>query len=510
MDREWLARFMTLPTIFLLDIVSIGFSIYLIIISLNLSMLIIAIIFLILTVIAAFFNTMAAFSYYDSYFYEKMMKKEKNIFGKIKRYYTVAIVVPTYNEDPKIVEKTLKKLRAIDYPKDKVNFYLLDDSSDSELADRLRKVAERNRFRFIHRNERKGFKAGALNNFLRQSNEELIAIFDADEYLVNKNFLKDLVPAFDDPKVGYIQTEKRYANSNFFANSINLFNSFFFSFIQPSRASHNTSIFAGSCGIIRRKTLDDIGGFPEYVIEDTFFSFEAKMKNYKGLYVPKIYALGKPIKRFSAFARQQWRYNYGGTQFLKYYLSKIRKRKFSFVEHSDYISLGFGLNYLSVVLLLFTILSILIVFSSFPFTRESLSYILNPLYFKFYLELYGILALVLSFLAPIIVSRIYFGSFRYGILIFLLNFALALIRTKAAIAALLKANPGYKWIKGSEKKYARFISAFKNSIAEVMFSLSLFGLGIFAFLTNNFSGGVWLIWYSLLYSSTFYFFYKYG
>jgi len=88
LDREWLARFMTLPTIFLLDIVSIGFSIYLIIISLNLSMLIIAIIFLILTVIAAFFNTMAAFSYYDSYFYEKRMKKEKNIFGKIKRYYT--------------------------------------------------------------------------------------------------------------------------------------------------------------------------------------------------------------------------------------------------------------------------------------------------------------------------------------------------------------------------------------------------------------------------------------
>jgi hypothetical protein len=117
---------------------------------------------------------------------------------------------------------------------------------------------------------------------------------------------------------------------------------------------------------------------------------------------------------------------------------------------------------------------------------ESLGYILNPLYFKFYLELYGILALILSFLAPIIVSRIYFGSFRYGILIFLLNFALALIRTKAAIAALLKANPGYKWIKGSEEKYGKFISALKNSMAEVMFSLSLFGLGIFAFLTNNF------------------------
>jgi len=161
----------------------------------------------------------------------------------------------------RLYEKTLKKLRTIDYPKDKVNFYLLDDSSDSELADMLRKVAERNGFRFIHRNERKGFKAGALNNFLRQSDEELIAIFDADEYLVNKDFLKDLVPAFDDPEVGYIQTEKRYANSNFFANSINLFNSFFFSFIQPSRASRNTSIFAGSCGINKRKQLIMLADF---------------------------------------------------------------------------------------------------------------------------------------------------------------------------------------------------------------------------------------------------------
>jgi len=509
LDKEWLARFITIPTIILLDIVSIGFSIYLITISTNLSMILIAAIFLILTIIAAFFNTMAAFSYYDSYFYEKSMKSGVAR-KKLTHYYSVAMVIPTYNEDPRTVEITMKKLKSVDYPREKLNFYLLDDSNKDEITEGLRKVAEKNGFTFIHRDSRKGFKAGALNNFLKSSNEELISIFDADEYLINKNFLNDLVPYFDDPKVGYVQTEKRYARNNFFADSINLFNSFFFSFIQPSRASHNTSIFAGSCGIVRRKAIDDVGGFPEYVIEDTFFSFEARMRNYKGLYIPKIYALGRPIKRFSAFARQQWRYNYGGTQFLGYYLSKSRKKKFSVVEHTDYISLGFGLNYLSVILLLFTVLSILIVFSNFPFTRQSLNEIFNPLYFKFYLELYGILALVLSFLAPIIVSRIYFGSFRYGIMIFLLNFALAIIRTKAAIAALFKANPSYKWVKGSEKAYGRFISALRNSMAEMSLSLGLFFLGIFAFLANNFSGGVWLVWYSLLYSSTFYFFYKYG
>jgi cellulose synthase (UDP-forming) len=473
-------------------------------------MLSIASIFLTLTIIAAFFNTMAAFSYYDSYFYEKDMKDALKLRKKIRKYYTVAIVVPTYNEDPKVVSRTLKKLKQIDYQKDKLNFYLLDDSTNPKILEELEEIANKYGFKFIHRSERKGFKAGALNNFMKQSKEELIAIFDADEYLINKNFLKELVPIFDDPKVGYVQTEKKYARNNFFADSINLFNSFFFSFIQPSRASHNTSIFAGSCGIVRRKAIEAVGGFPEYVIEDTFFSFEAKRKNYKGIYIPKIYALGRPIKQFSAFARQQWRYNYGGTQFLWYYIKKAKKMKLSLVEHTDYISLGFGLNYLSVVLLLFTLLSILIVFSNFPFTMQSLNEIFNPIYFKFYLELYGILALVLSFLAPIIVSRIYFGSFRYGIMIFLLNFALAVIRTKAAIAALLKSNPSYKWVKSSEEAYSRLISAFKNSVAELALSASLLFLGIFAFITNNFSGAVWLVWYSLLYSSTFYFFYKYG
>jgi len=510
LEKERLARFMTIPLILFLDVVSIGFSIYLASIAMNLSTVVIAAIFILLSVIAAFFNTLAAFSYYDSYFYEKKLKKSKELNRPLHRFFTVAIVVPIYNENPRIVENTIKRLKSIDYPKDKLNYYILDDSTKADITYSIERIANENGVKFIHRDNREGFKAGALNNFMKYSDEEMIAIFDADEYLVNKRFLLELLPYFENSKIGYVQTEKRYANSNFFANSINLFNSFFFSFVQPSRASHNTSIFAGSCGIVRRKALDEIMGFPEYIIEDTFFSFEAKMKNYKGVYVPKTYALGRPMNKFTSFARQQWRYNYGGTQFLGYYMKKTRDRKFKVSEHVDYISLGFGLNYLSVVLILFTILSILIVFSNFPFARQSLNELINPLYFKFYLEVYGILALFLSFLAPIIVSRIYFKSFKYGIMIFLLNFALAIIRTKAAIAALVHANPNSRWVKGGSSSNSRFTAAFKNSVTEIAFSASLFGLGIFAFVANNFSGGVWLVWYSILYSSTFYFFYRYS
>ncbi len=500
---------MTIPLVIILDVVGIGFAVYLITISSNLYTIAIAAIFLLLTIIATFFNTLAAFSYYDSYFYEKEFKKIKAKTKPLSNYPTVAIAVPTYNEEPKMVEHTISKLMQIEYPKDKLKIYLLDDSTKEEIANELRRFSEEEGIFYLHRDNRRGFKAGALNNMLKYSKEEFIAIFDADEYLVNKNFLIDLIPFFEDKKVGYVQTEKRYAKSNFFANSIDLFNGFFFSFVQTSRATHNTSIFAGSCGIVRRSALDDIGGFPKYVIEDTFLSFKQKLKKYKSIYVPRVYALGRPINKFSAFAKQQWRYNYGGTQFLGFYLKNRKKRHFRLIEHIDYISLGFGLNYLSVILLLFTVLSILIVFANFPFNSYGWNNILNPAYIKSYLEIFGIMALLLSFLAPILVSRIYFGSFGYGVMIFLLNFALAFIRTKAAIAAALHLNPVKGWAKGESQKLKRAFAAFKNSVAEVTFATILFILSIFAFITNNPSGGLWLVWYSLLYSSTFYFFYKY-
>ncbi|MEM3791363.1 MAG: glycosyltransferase [Candidatus Micrarchaeaceae archaeon] len=511
MDIEKAFRFFTIPLILGVDSVSMGFAIYLIKISLSAFSIFVSIMFLITTIVADFFNTIAAFEYYGSYEYEKKFNNSKKWKRELRRFPTVALVVPSYNEDPRVVKKTLQKLQEVNYPKDKYRIYLLDDSMES-ISGQLKRFCKENGIVFLHRKERKDFKAGALNNFLKHSNnEEFIAIFDADEYLINKNFLLDLLPLFDDNKVAYVQTAKRYANGGLFENSINLFNSFFFSFVQPSRAKRNTSIYAGSCGILRRSIIEKLGGFPKEVLEDTFFSFKSRINNYKGIYVPKVYALGRPLKTFTAFAKQQWRYNYGGTKFLKNYISSIFKVKFSVREHIDYISLGFGLNYLSAILVIFTLLSILIIFANYPFSSISPSFFFNPYYIKNYLEIYGMIALLLSFIAPVFVSRIYFGSFTYGIMTFLLNFALAIIRTEAAIAALFNKSPIKGWVKTlSKSNKGRAVMALKNSYAEIAFSSSLFVFSVFALLQNNFSGFLWLIWYAALYSSTFFFFFKYG
>ncbi len=511
MDKSALIRYLTIPAVLLLNALSIGFAGYLFFIATNVYDVAIAIAFLFLSGISTVFNLQAAIAYYSAYSYEQKFKNMKTKFGKLDHYPTVAMVVPNYNEEPKVVKTVIHKLKNIDYDKSKLTFYLVDDSTNRDDVDDLRRFCKTEGVTFIHREDRSGYKAGAMNNFMKYCKEEYVASFDSDEYLIKKSFLRDLLPFFKDKDVAYVQTEKRYQKLNLFADSVNLFNSFFFSFVQPSRASRNTTIFAGSCAIIKTDAIRKIGGFPEYIIEDTFFSFNARLKGYRGVYIPRTYALGRPMGRFTSFARQQWRYNYGGTQFLGHYLNNKKKMTLKTLEHMDYFSLGLGLNYLSLILILFTLLSILMVLINVPFTVVSIRNLIYPQQIISGIEYFSLLALFISFAAPLLVSRIYFGKFKYGVVIFFLNFGLAFIRARAAFAVLLGKAPDFKCTRdGIEKRGMRFITALRNSAAEVTFSSAMLVLGIVTLMANNLVGGAWLLWYSVLYGSTFFFFYKYG
>ena len=363
-DRGFLTRLLTAMMFIILSVAGVGFAIYLFFVSTSMYMYLIAICFMMLSLVSGFFNIYASVWYVRSYFYSDYLNDINSKLRPLGSFPTVAVVVPSYNEDVEMVKKNLQRLGSLNYPKDKIHFYLADDSTKKGTSEQLEAFCKRNKISFLHRDNRKGYKAGALNEFMKISKEKFIAIFDADEYLTDKNFLLDILPYFQDANLSYVQTEKRYKKGSFFSDSVDIFDAFFFTFIQPARALNNTAVFAGSCGIIRRSALDEIGGFPEYVIEDTFFSFESDFHNFGSLYVPKVYAQGEPIRTFSALVKQQWRYNYGDTQFISYFFSRngISKKK-SPLSNMDYITHGFGLNYLSVFLILFTILSIGIVFS---------------------------------------------------------------------------------------------------------------------------------------------------
>ncbi len=510
-EKIFSIRIITVVLFLVLAIAGIGFSMYLIYISNTLYMYILSVAFTILAVVAGVFNIFASTSYYRSYFYNEHLNKIRSKAKMPKVLPTVGIIMPVYNEDPSIVEKNLLRLKELKYNKDKLKIYLSDNSTDERIYSTLASFCKKNGIIYVHRTERKGFKAGTLNNALKHCNDELIAIFDYDEYITDLNFLNDLVPYFSDEKLAYIQTEKTYFNSKtLFGQSVSLFDKFFFNFIQPSRALNNTAIFAGSCGLIRKSVIDRNGGFPEYVIEDTFFSFLSDVEGYKSIYIPKVYARGKPVRSFTELARQQWRYNYGDTQFLGFFYKNKEKKRLSFFSHMDYITHGFGLNYISVILVLFTLVSVLIVFSPIHFISLTSAQFFSPSYIGLDLEVFGSIAFILSLVAPIIITKIYFNSIRKGIMIFLLNFSLAIIRTKAAVAAILNSSPASKWNRQKKVNRNNIIFAISNTKIELSISIGLVLLGIVAAYNKNIFGGIWLMWYATLYMVTTVLFYKYG
>jgi len=423
-------------------------------------------------------------------------------------------MIPTYNESPEMVARCVESVKGLEYAKDRIKFYLIDDSSDPAIKYANQKMCKKNGLTCINRELRSNFKAGAFNNALKHSKEEFVAIFDADEHLTNKRFLLDLLPYFQDKNVSFVQTEKRARKGTLFSESVDVFDGIFFRFIQPARALNGTAIFAGSCGVIRRSALDAVGGFPEFITEDTFFSFESDMHNFKSIFVPKIYALGKPILSFSKLMSQQWRYNYGDTQFLLYFLRqrKLDKNRVqatrSALSKIDYMAHGFGLNYISSILILFTLVSMLIVLSVAPFAYLSIKQAFTPPYTALNLELLGISAFLLTVLVPVALSKAYFNSARKGLMIFILNFALAFARLKGAAAALLSKKP--VWITGNVGKEKRLFAAARNSGIELTFSIVLFSTSFVAALVYNISGALWLLWYGILYCSAFVFYYKYG
>ncbi len=475
---------------------------------------VLASLFIVLSLVSGFFNIFIAYSYYRSSFYSEYLEGIKRYLKPIRQHPSVAVVMPVYNEDAQTVKRNMLRLRSMKYPKSMLHFYLLDDSTRPEIRDDLRSFAASQGITYLHRDERSGFKAGALNNMLKHSKEQYIALFDYDEYLTNPNFLEDLLPYFDDKKLSYIQTEKRYFKGTFFSDTVDLFDAFFFMFVQPSRALNNTAIFAGSCGLIRRSALDRIGGFPEYIIEDTFFSLESDMHNYTSIYLPKVYAYGKPITTFTDLVKQQWRYNYGDTQFMLYYMNRMKDpnaKKQTLMSKIDYITHGLGMNYVSVILIMFTLMSVLIIFAAVPPAQVTVKQLLQARYITTAMEILGISTFLMSIIAPMVLTKIHFKSIRKGFMVFMLNFSLSFIRTKAAIAASTNSSPRAGWAKGDSNKIEnRALHTLRSTLTETAFSSSLLLLGLFAFILNNVYGAVWLLWYAILYSSTFILFYKYG
>ncbi len=459
-----------------------------------------------LIIVSTFFNQFGAYYFVKSYGLKTGPKHATKL-------PTVAVVVTSYNEKPPLLKKTLLSLKKMDYPKSKMNLYLLDDSTDKQILAEMKEFCRDEKIKLVHRTDRKGFKGGALNEFIETANEEFLAIFDADEFLIDPAFLKECLGHFEDDEVAYIQTVKKFDASSTLSTTIDTAFTFFFNCVQPVRSSQGFPMFCGSCGILKISSLKKVGGFPDSVTEDAAFSLVADSHGLKGVYVQKVYALGKGIEKFTEFCAQQWRYNFGNTKLFRQYLEHFPR--ISFGKQFHYLCHIFGLHYLSIVFIMLALVTIVLTFSDYRSLAASLPLItnqalpsLNSLTFK--IELLGTVSILSTLASMLIISKLYFNSFLFGFYVYLSNFAIAFVRAKAAVSALFVNLARFKGVKREESEGHSFSEALRGSVFESIFAVLFFFTAYLAILRGDIIGTFWLGWYGVLFSTTFVFLRKYG
>ena len=234
----------------------------------------------------------------------------------------VSLQVPAYNEPIEVLQKTLDSLAQLNYP----NYEVLIVDNNTPLQETWRPLEEICRklgphFHCLHLDRWPGYKSGALNFAVTQTDPraEIIGIIDAD-YEVDQDFLRELVPAFANPQVAFVQTPQDYRDhkGDVFSESTYRGYKYFFEVTMPSRNERNAIIFAGTMGLIRKSVLEEIGGWDEWCItEDAEASLRILKKGYQSLYINRAFGSGLMPFNFEGLKKQRFRWCFGGIQLLK-------------------------------------------------------------------------------------------------------------------------------------------------------------------------------------------------
>jgi cellulose synthase/poly-beta-1,6-N-acetylglucosamine synthase-like glycosyltransferase len=233
----------------------------------------------------------------------------------------VSLHVPAYNEPPDMVIATLQSLMALDYPSYEI-IVLDDNTTDESMWRPVEEWCHANQVTFVHLQDWPGYKSGALNYALRHlvdPRTELIGVIDSD-YQLDPQFLRRCAPLFADPSVGFIQAPQDYRDWQQAPFYRRLYYSYkyFFAVSQPSRNERDGAIFAGTMGLIRRRALEQVGGWDEWCItEDAELSLRLLRDGWSGLHVDESFGFGVMPLTFEALKGQRFRWCFGGIQILR-------------------------------------------------------------------------------------------------------------------------------------------------------------------------------------------------
>lgn len=248
----------------------------------------------------------------------------------------VTIQLPVYNEKY-VVERLIDAVSKLDYPKNKLEIQVLDDSTDETSEIILKKVETLSdtglNIKFIHREHRTGYKAGALEHGLRLASGEFIAIFDAD-FIPEADFLKKTIAYFSDPSIGVVQT--RWAHINRDYSLLTQLQAFgldaHFSIEQSARNAAGSFInFNGTCGLWRKQCIEDAGGWShDTLTEDLDLSYRAQLKGWKFKYLEDVSTPGELPVIMQAVKSQQFRWNKGGAETARKIFGSVLRSNASF------------------------------------------------------------------------------------------------------------------------------------------------------------------------------------
>lgn len=246
-----------------------------------------------------------------------------------EKYPLVTIQLPIYNE-LYVVERLIDAAAAFDYPKDRFEIQVLDDSTDETVEIIARKTKEIQSLgiyiQHIRRTDRKGFKAGALAYGMQICKGEFIAIFDAD-FVPPKDFLLKTIPHFAESNVGVVQTHWQHLNENYsLLTQLQAFGlDAHFTIEQGGRNAKNHFInFNGTAGIWRKSTIEDAGGWEaDTLTEDLDLSYRAQMRDWKFVYLENVACPAELPVTMSAVKSQQYRWTKGAAECVVKNLRKL-------------------------------------------------------------------------------------------------------------------------------------------------------------------------------------------
>ena len=353
------------------------------------------------------------------------------------------IQLPIFNE-MYVIERLIKSVCDIEYPKDKLEIQVLDDSTDNtvEIAKKLVEEYRQKGYdiNYIHRTDRTGFKAGALKNGLELANGEFIAIFDAD-FVPNKDFLIKTIPHFNHSNVGCVQTRWEHLNEDYslLTRALALALDGHFAIEQQVRYKAGFFInFNGTAGIWRKQAIIDAGNWQDDTLtEDMDLSFRAQIKGWKFIFLNNVVSPAELPADINALKTQQFRWTKGAVETAKKILPQVFKSNIPLkIKLESFVHLTSNIVFPFIILVALLNVPLVIIKNSVAgydqyYTLMSVFVLASISTFLFYL--YGQRAIHLDWRKRLLYFPIFLGG----------SMGMAVNNTKAVIEALINKKSGF-------------------------------------------------------------------